>query len=141
MANELGRGQHGNPGLPTLTCDHMMQNQRGRRYKFLGKSFQRRSASCLSFARHTLSESRSLSVGRKVGGKHHLKLNMCLKQIANKNFERKLAKDFEKRELKVPEIAGKEVSWTSFCLVRLAHDVGIQCLRCCLHCLSEPIHL
>ena len=55
----------------------------------------------LSFAaprvRYALSESRSLGVERKEGCKLILKLN-----------------DFEKESLKVPEIAGREVSWTSF---------------------------
>ena len=50
---------------------------------------------------------------RKVGGKLHLKLNFCLRQIANKYFEGKMQRTL-KRELKVPEIAGREVTWTSF---------------------------
>ena len=45
-----------------------------------------------------------------MGGKLHLKLKKCLSPIAR----RKDAKDLEKRVNKVPEIAGREVSWTSF---------------------------
>ena len=48
-----------------------------------------------------------------MGGKLHLKLNVCLRPIANKYCERKMQKT-SKSVLKVPEIAGREVSWTSF---------------------------
>ena len=48
-----------------------------------------------------------------MGGKLHLKLNICLRPIANKCYEGKMQRTL-KRELKVPEIAGREVSWTSF---------------------------
>ena len=51
-----------------------------------------------------------MGVERKVGGKLHLKLNICLRPIAN---EGKMQRTLN-RELKVPEIAGKEVNWTSF---------------------------
>ena len=37
MATDLGQVQHGNPGFPALTCGHMMQYQRGRRCKLVGK--------------------------------------------------------------------------------------------------------
>ena len=47
-----------------------------------------------------------------MGGKLHLKLNICLRPIANKYHEGKMKRTL-KRELKVPEIAGREVSWTS----------------------------
>ena len=50
---------------------------------------------------------------RKVGGKFHLKLNIGSRPIGNKYHEGKV-KRILKRELKVPEIAGREVSWTSF---------------------------
>ena len=48
-----------------------------------------------------------------MGGKLHLKLHICLRPIANKYYEGKMQRTL-KRELKVPEIAGREVSWTSF---------------------------
>ena len=47
-----------------------------------------------------------------MGGKLHLKLNVCLRSIENKYYEGKMQRTL-KRELKVPEIAGREVSWTS----------------------------
>ena len=69
----------------------------------------------MSFAvprvRYALSESRFLGVERKVRGKLHLKV--CLRPIANKYYEGKMQRTL-KRELQVPEIAGREVSWTSF---------------------------
>ena len=49
----------------------------------------------------------------KVGGKLHLKLHICLRPTANKYYEGQMQRTL-KRELKVPEIAGREVSWTSF---------------------------
>ena len=61
-----------------------------------------------------------------MGGNLHLKLNTCLRPIANKYYLREDAEDIVKRKLKVPEIAGREVSWTSFCLVSLAHDAGVH---------------
>ena len=66
-----------------------------------------------SRAYYALSESRSLGVERKVGGKLHLKLNIRSRPIANKHCEGKMQKTL-KRKLKVPEIAGSEVNWTSF---------------------------
>ena len=48
-----------------------------------------------------------------MGGKLHLKLNICLRPIANKYYVEKMQRTL-KRESKVPEIAGREVSWTSF---------------------------
>ena len=48
-----------------------------------------------------------------MGGKLHLKLNIRLRPIANKNYEGQMQRTL-KRELKVPEIAGRELSWTSF---------------------------
>ena len=50
--------------------------------------------------------------------------------IANK-YQRTL-----KRKLKVPEIAGREVSWTSFAWVRMAHGAGIHVSVCVLACLD-----
>ena len=47
-----------------------------------------------------------------MGGKFHLKLNMNLRPIANKYHEGKV-KSTLKRELKVPEIAGREAKGTS----------------------------
>ena len=57
--------------------------------------------------RYTLSELRSLGVERKVCGKLHLKLNICLRPIANKYYEGKMQRTL-RRELKVPEIAGRK---------------------------------
>ena len=48
-----------------------------------------------------------------MGGKLHLKLYIGKRPIVNKYCEGKMQRTL-KRELKVPEIAGKEVSWTSF---------------------------
>ena len=48
-----------------------------------------------------------------MGGKLHLKLNICLRPIANKYYEGKTQRTL-KRELNVLEIAGRELSWTSF---------------------------
>ena len=47
-----------------------------------------------------------------MGGKFHLKLNMGSKPIANKYREGKMKRTL-KRELKVPEVAGREASKTS----------------------------
>ena len=47
-----------------------------------------------------------------MGGKFHLKLNMNLRPIAHKYHEGKV-KSTLKRELKVPEIAGREAKGTS----------------------------
>ena len=47
-----------------------------------------------------------------MGGKLHLKLNICLRPIANKYYEGKMQRTLEKW-LQVPEIARREVSWTS----------------------------
>ena len=60
-------------------------------------------------------ESRSSELERKLGGKFHLKLNMGSKPIANKYHEGKMKRTL-KRELKVPEIAEREASETSFLL-------------------------
>ena len=48
-----------------------------------------------------------------MGGKLHLKLNICLRPIGNKYSEGKTQRSL-KRELKAPEIVGREMSWTSF---------------------------
>ena len=58
-------------------------------------------------------ESRSSGLERKLGGKFHLKLNMGSRPIANKYREGKVKRTL-KRELKVPEIAGREANRTSF---------------------------
>ena len=47
-----------------------------------------------------------------MGGKFHLKLNMRLRPIVNKYHEGKVKRTL-KRELKVPEIAGREANETS----------------------------
>ena len=61
---------------------------------------------------YAISESRSLGVQRKVGGKLHLKLNICLKPFANKYDEGKMQRTLKRVES--VELAGREVSWTSF---------------------------
>ena len=61
---------------------------------------------------HTIYESRSSGLERKLGGKFHLKLNMGSKPIANKYHEGKMKRTL-KRELKVPEIAEREANGTS----------------------------
>ena len=53
-----------------------------------------------------------------MGGNFHLKLNIDSRPIANKYREGKVKRTL-KRELKVPEIAGREANRTSF-LVELA---------------------
>ena len=62
-----------------------------------------------------ISESRSLEMERKVGGKFHLKLNISLKPIANKYHEGKMKRTL-KRELKVFEIAERKVKRTSLAI-------------------------
>ena len=66
-------------------------------------------ALCVRFA---LSESRSSELERQMGGKFHLKLNIGLRPIENKYHEGKMKRTL-KRELKVPEIAGREANGTS----------------------------
>ena len=61
---------------------------------------------------HTIYESRSSGLERKLGGKFHLKLNMGSKPIANKYHEGKMKRTL-KRELKVPEIAERKANGTS----------------------------
>ena len=71
---------------------------------------------------HTIYESRSSGLERKLGGKFHLKLNMGSKPIANKYHEGKMKRTL-KRELKVPEIAerkadGTSVAWRDCCVLQ-----------------------
>ncbi len=47
-----------------------------------------------------------------MGGKFHLKLNMCRRPIEHKYCEGKMKRTLE-RELKVPEIADREANGTS----------------------------
>ena len=47
-----------------------------------------------------------------MGGKFHLKLNICSRPIANKYHEGKVKRTL-RRELKVPEIAEREANGTS----------------------------
>ena len=63
-------------------------------------------------ARCMFSESRSLGLERKLGGKLHLKLNIGSRPIANKYHEGKVKRTL-KRELKVPEIAERKANGTS----------------------------
>ena len=51
-----------------------------------------------------------------MGGKFHLKLNISSRPIENKYHEGKMKRTL-KRELKVPEIAKREASETSFLLL------------------------
>ena len=60
---------------------------------------------------HTIYESRSSGLERKLGGKFHLKLNMGSKPIANKYHEGKMKRTL-KRELKVPELAERKADGT-----------------------------
>ena len=53
-----------------------------------------------------------MGLERKLGVKFHLKLNMGSRPIANKYREGKVKRTL-KRELKVPEIAGREANKTS----------------------------
>ena len=62
--------------------------------------------------RPLINESRSLELERKVGGKFLLKLNNGLRPIVNKYREGKVKRTL-KRELKVPEIIGKEANEAS----------------------------
>ena len=69
--------------------------------------------------RYAFLESRSSELGRKVGGKFHLKLNNGLRPIAHKYHEGKVKRTL-KRELKVPEIAerkanGASMTWQDCC--------------------------
>ena len=61
---------------------------------------------------HTIYESRSSGLERKLGGKFYLKLNMGSKPIANKYHEGKMKRTL-KRELKVPELAERKADGTS----------------------------
>ena len=54
-----------------------------------------------------------VGVEHKQGGKLHLQPNTFFRPVANKCYEGQMQTTL-KRELKVPEIAGREVSWTSF---------------------------
>ncbi len=62
--------------------------------------------------RRAFIESRTLEVVRKMGGSFLLKLNIDSRPIAYKYREGKVKRTL-KRELKVPEVAGREASKTS----------------------------
>ena len=66
-------------------------------------------SSAVLCVRYAFSESRSSELERKVGGKFHLKLNICGRPIENKYCEGKMKRTL-KRELKVPEIADREAN-------------------------------
>ena len=66
-------------------------------------------------------------MGRKLGGKFHLKLNTGLRPIAKKYHEGKV-KRILKRLLKVHEIAETKANETSFCLARL---LCTKMMACC----------
>ena len=65
--------------------------------------------------RQGILESRTLDMVCKMGGNCLLKLNIGLRPIANKYCEGKMKRTLE-RELKVPEIAGREANEASYCL-------------------------
>ena len=67
----------------------------------------------ISHVRCVFIESRSLGFERKMCGMFHIKLNMGARPIANKYCEGKMKRTL-KRELKVPEIAGREAIGTVF---------------------------
>ena len=91
--------------------------------------------------RYALSESRSLGMERKAGGTLHLKLDICVGLVVNKHHDGKMQRIFN-REFKVLEIAGREVSRTSFaCEIGAWRWHSSHCLRRCLPCLSEPVQL
>ena len=99
-----------------LDCSIETCCQHRHRWKPLEKEYQCGWKSFIAFAalcaRRVISESRSLEVERKVGGKFHLKLNTSLKPIANKYHEGKMKRTL-KRGLKVFEIVERKVKWTS----------------------------
>ena len=68
-----------------------------------------------SHIRKRIIESRTLDMVCKSGRNRALKLNIGLRPIANKYCEGKMKRTLE-RELKVPEIAGREANEASFCL-------------------------
>ena len=81
--------------FPALTCGHVMQHM-----QTPGKRFPEQVSvlSVICSPARTVCTLRVtlLGVERKVGGKLHLKLNLCLRPIANKYHEEKTQKDFEK---------------------------------------------
>ena len=69
--------------------------------------------------RHTIFDSGSSGLERKLDGQYHLRLNMVSKPIANKYHEGKMKRTL-KRELKVPELAerkadGTTIAWRDCC--------------------------
>ena len=66
---------------------------------------------CICSCKVRFEESCSLELERKVGGKFHLKLNICLRLIANKYLKGKVKRTL-KIKLKVPEIAEIKASET-----------------------------
>ena len=116
-------------GALALDCSLETWCQRRRKCKPLEKEHQCGWESCIPLAdlrvRPMISESRSLEMERKVGGKFHLKLNISLKPIANKYHEGKMKRTL-KRELKVFEIAERKVKRTS-----LAIEIDAWSFMCC----------
>jgi hypothetical protein len=102
-----------------LDCSIETCCQHRRELKPLEKEHQCGWESFIEFAalcaRRVISESRSLEVERKVGGKFHLKLNISLKPIVNKYHEGKIKRTL-KRGLKVFEIAERKVKGTSWAI-------------------------
>jgi len=100
MANEQGRAQNENQGHRPLNCSLKKCVQWRRRDKSLGKEhhwgWESRLCSADLHVRRIFKESRSLGLERQVGGKFHLKLNICARPIANK-YREKDEKDFGKR--------------------------------------------
>ena len=67
----------------------------------------------LSNTCYQVRESGCLGVQPEMGGKFHLKLNICERPIANKYREGKMQRTL-KRELKVLEVAKKETIGTHY---------------------------
>ena len=66
-----------------------------------------------------------------MGGKFHLKLNIGERPIANKYREGKMKRTL-KRELKVPEIAGREAD----CIVFVRKDMLVESRVCNINCVK-----
>ena len=108
MANEQGQAHTDNLDLgPKLQCRVAMAMKAflcaswggaAMKVKFLRVMFN---LSCMA----GILESRFLEAKRKIGGRIHPKLNICLGPIVNKYHEGNVKRTL-KRKLKVPEIAG-----------------------------------
>lgn len=114
-ASEAGSAQSGNRAGPRLAP--RVVASRGVASGRAGPSFLEQNIRegdspvlCPAFCFHVrraFIESRSLGFERKMCDKFHIKLNTGARPIANKYCEGKMKRTLE-RELKVPEIAGRE---------------------------------